>query len=247
MPELKNIDRLPAAAQKPISEFAAKLLALHGTEIESIVVFGSAAGPNFTPKISDINLAVIFYSINFAVVHKSAGLARRGRKHRITAPLFLTREYIHDSMDVFPIEFAEIKDHHVPIYGADIFRNLSIDEKHVKILCKGQVRGKILRVRQAYLDCGGDPHAVKKILVGSLNSLVPVFRQLLRISGLEPAIEKPDVLRQMAGRFFLDVDVLTAVYQHKIRRTPLKHSQVDDHFKNYLQQLQQLAIRIDRL
>ena len=66
--------------------------------------------------------------------------------------MFLTRDYVLNSLDVFPIEFSEIKDQYKVIFGDDIFKDVEIPSKDVRLLCEQQVKGKLLHLRQAYVE-----------------------------------------------------------------------------------------------
>ena len=125
-PSLKNINEFPASIQPVITDFANKLAESLGGNVLSILVYGSAAGINYNPGISNINIAVIVKALDFSVLKQSIDLIKSARKHKIATPLFLTREYILGSLDVFPVEFSEIKEQHKVIFGEDIFKDLGI-------------------------------------------------------------------------------------------------------------------------
>lgn len=247
MTEFKSIDRLPVDVREKVVDYSRRLLDIHADNIVSIVVYGSAAGVNFTPGVSDINLAVVFRTLDLAVFTKTLKLAAGGRKDRITAPLFLTADYIHNSLDVFPIEFNEIKDQNIVIFGEDVFAPMEIDAKHLRLLCEAQIKGKLLRIRQAYLESGGKPGIIRHILTDSLNALIPVFRQLLRLKGVSPAARKEELLKQLAAQFSLDASALVAIHQHRSHAASLSPSRLEQYLKDYLGQLEQLAGHIDRL
>ncbi len=247
MPELKNIDQLPAKARERVSQYTRKLLDLHGENIESILVYGSAASPNFQPGVSNVNIAVIVRSLDFGVLQKSLKLSAWGNKRGFPAPLFLTRGYINTSVDVFPIEGSEIKESHIVIFGPDIFADLVVDVRHVRLFCEEQVKGKLLRLRQSYLDSQANPKLLRNLLIDSLNSLIPVFRQLVRLTGVQPAVEKDELLRQLAARFSINTEAFLAVHLDKNRPVPLNRALLHTHLKDYLHQLQQLADHIDHL
>src|SRR5437667_194921 len=84
--------------------------------------------------------------------NQTLDLVKWGRKHRISTPLFMTKEYVLHSTDVFPIEFTEIKERHRIIFGEDIFKDLDIPFKDMRLLCEQQIKGKLLHLRQAYLE-----------------------------------------------------------------------------------------------
>ena len=163
-PSLKNIKEFPLLIQPAITEFANKLLEYLQDNVLSILVYGSAAGVNFNPGVSNINIAVIVKDLDFPVLNKSLGLVKWAHKHKIATPLFLTKSYILSALDVFPIEFTEIKEQHKVIFGEDIFMDLAIPLKDVRLLCEQQIKGKLLHLRQAYLDIGSNPSVLKKLL-----------------------------------------------------------------------------------
>jgi predicted nucleotidyltransferase len=226
-----HIAHLPTKIRDMVIHYCGQILSIHGDKVVSITLYGSAAAADFNVKTSDINLAVVFETLDFGIFEKSLKFVAQGRKQRIPAPLFLTEEYILRSLDVFPIEFAGIKDNHKVLFGKDVFTGLEIGIKHLHLFCEAQIKGKILRIRQAYLESNGRPHHVQAILKDSLHALFPVFRQLVRLSGHTPAATKEDLLKQLGTQFSLDVPALKGERQ----------------LKDYLLQLENLAKQIDAL
>ena len=99
---------IPPSIQPIIIEFVHKLLKNSDDNVLSIVVYGSAAGPaiggsgpaiggsgvNYNHGVSNINIAVIVKNLDFSVLNQSVILVKWGHKHKISTPLFLTKEYI---------------------------------------------------------------------------------------------------------------------------------------------------------
>jgi hypothetical protein len=243
----KNISELPYPIQPLITEFAQKLSEKSGDNILSILVYGSAAGVNYHHGLSNINIAVIFKNLDFSVLNQNLGLIKAYRKHKIATPLFLTREYILSGLDVFPIEFSEIKGQHKVIFGEDIFKDMDIPLKDIRLLCEQQIKGKLLHLRQAYLDIGSNPAILKKILLAALTDLIPVFRQLIHLKGQKPLEQKEEMLGQLATMYSLDLNPLTAIYQDKSRKMPISSHQVEAHLQNFLNQLETLSRHMDSL
>ena len=119
MTALKNIDQLPPAIRPAVVSYLEEMLSLHEGNLLSVFLYGSAAGANYVPKHSDINLCFIFKKLDFEVLEESLKSAAKGAKKKITAPLFFTKEMIVASSDVFPVEFLEMKEHH-QLGNADI-------------------------------------------------------------------------------------------------------------------------------
>lgn len=242
-----NIDHLPLVVQGKIALYVRKLLDIHADNVLSVLVYGSALNINFVPKASNVNIAVVFKSLDFTVFQKSLKLTAQGRKERIAVPLFLTVDYIRSSLDVFPIEFSEIKGQHCVIYGEDVFASMVVDVRHMRLLCEAQVKGKLLRVRQAYLESQGDLRALKNILKDSLGDLIPVFRQLIVLSKEEPSLNKEELLKQLATKFAIDTSAFIAIQKDKSHVLPLSSAKLEEYLRGYLLSLEQLSIRIDSL
>ena len=238
---------IPQSIQPVIIEFVHKLLKNSDDNVLSIVVYGSAAGVNYNHGVSNINIAVIVKNLDFSVLNQSLALVKWGRKHKISTPLFLTKEYILNSLDVFPIEFSEIKEQHKVVFGEDIFKDLDVPLKDVRLLCEQQVKGKLLHLRQAYLDIGSNPSVLKNLLLSALSDLVPVFRQLIILKGQKPVEQKEGMFEQLAKIFSLDPAPFLAVYHDKNRKTLIPSNQVEAHLQNFLSQLENLSRHMDSL
>ena len=246
-PLLKNISEFPRSIQPVITEFVHKLLILMPDNVHSVLVYGSAAGVNYNHGISNINIAVIVKNLDFSVLKQSLGLIKSSRKHKIATPLFLTKDYILSALDVFPVEFSEIKEQHKVIFGEDIFKDLDIPLKDVRLLCEGQIKGKLLHLRQAYLDVGSNPSVLKKFLLSALNDLVPIFRQLIILKGQKPIEKKEEMLGQLAKIFSLDPEPFLAVTHDKNKKILISSNQVEAHLQNFLNQLESLSRHMDSL
>ncbi len=246
-PSLKNINELPASIQPVITQFANKLLENLDDNIASILVYGSAVGVDYKPGISDINIAVIVKNLDFAVLKQSLATVKWGHGHKIATPLFLTKDYVLNSLDVFPLEFTEIKDQHKVVLGDDIFKELEIPLKDLRLLCEQQVKGKLLRLRQAYVEANGQPRLLKDFLLSALSDLWPVFRQLIVLKGQKPFAQKEEMLGQLAKIFSLDITPFLALYQDKSKKAPLASNQVEAHLQNFISQLESLSRHLDSL
>ena len=168
MEGLQNLEQLNKQIISPVSHYAENLIKIHKRNILSIAIYGSAVGEDFIFGVSDINMAVILDKLGFEDLKKSLLIVSRGLKYKISAPLFLTKDYVIASTDVFPIEFFQIKENNIVIFGEDIFGPLRIDGENLRLFCEQQIKGKLVRVRQAYLEIGLRQAGIKHILKDSL-------------------------------------------------------------------------------
>lgn len=246
-PSFQNISELPRPIQPVITEFVDKLSKSLNDNVHSILIYGSAAGINYNHGVSNINIAVIVKTLDFGVLNQSLGLVKWGHQRKIATPLFLTRDYILGAVDVFPVEFSEIKSQHKIIFGEDIFEGLDIPLKDVRLLCEQQIKGKLLHLRQAYLDVGPNPSVLKNLLLAALRDLLPVFRQLIILKGQKPLEQKDKMLEGLAKIFSLDAAPFLAIIHDKNKKILISSSQVEAHLQNFLNQLENLSRQMDSL
>ena len=70
-------------------------------------------------------------------------------------PRFFTTELMNQSSDVFPIEFLDIRTTHVILHGTDPLADLEIRRDHLRLQCERELREKLMRLREGYVEAHG--------------------------------------------------------------------------------------------
>ncbi len=247
MAELFNLERLPDEVKKKVVPYLQNLFEVHNENIISVFVYGSAAGKDFVPKRSDINLLIVFRQLQFDDLKKSLKIVSKGIEKKITAPLFLTRRHIETSADVFPVEFMELKENHILLYGEDIWESLKIDKANIRLQCEEQIKGKLIRLRQAYLEVGLKRKGIEALIKESLYALLPIFRNMLRLKGKTPPVGKEDILISLCAEFDLDADIFLAILKDKRDDEKIGSQEIEPAFERYLGEIHKLALAVDKL
>jgi len=239
--ESLKLDGIKPELKTAIQPYLVKLLEIHKENIISVVLYGSATGKYFIPGKSDINLAVVFKDLQLQQLKISLSTVNSGISKRITAPLFLSLSHIETSKDTFPIEFIEIKENNILIYGKDVFSGLKIDEANLRLFCKKEIEGKLIRIRQAYLEIGLKKKGVEVLMKESLNSLIPVFRALLRQKPQTPPVDKEQILIEFCNYYGLSKDVFIAILRDRMNDEKIKGEDVEVFFEKYLKEIEKLS------
>ncbi|HCG77268.1 MAG: hypothetical protein COZ37_03865 [bacterium (Candidatus Ratteibacteria) CG_4_10_14_3_um_filter_41_18] len=245
--KLINTEKLPLAVKKSLSSYLEKLLEIHGDNLLTIILYGSATGKDFIPGSSDINLLLEFQRIDLPVLKKSLKLVAQGRRRKIVAPLFFTKEYMESSSDVFPIEFLEITRNHLLLYGEDPFVNLKINQENLRLECEEQLRSKLIRLRQTYLEVGLQKKGLDRLLKNSLTSLIPVFRNMLYFKGKVVPHKKEQVLNDLGEEFAIDSKTFLAIWQDKKDNNLIGQEDAEIVFGRYIDELFKLTESVDKL
>lgn len=247
MSELINTDKLPQNVRKNFVPYAEKLLNLYPGRVRAAAVTGEAAGADYHPKNSQITSVFVFDEVDFRTFHAALSVVDGGAKKGIAPPLFFSEEYLRNSLDVFPVEFLDIKEQHILIYGEDIFAELDIQTEHLRLFCEQQVKGRLIRIRQAYLEVGLKRQGTEAMLKDSLASLIPVFRNLIRLKGQSPDTGKKGIIAQLAQNFDIDGRVLAAIAGDKADDEKIGGQDVAVICEKYMNELQKLARQVDQL
>jgi predicted nucleotidyltransferase len=205
--ETLMLSNLSSDTQKVIGPFLSDILKSHKEDIVSIYVIGSAVTKDFHAKYSDINTLIVVKEIKIPFFDFIAALGKRYGKRKIRAPLVITRDYISRSMEVFPMEFLEMKTINRLVYGDDILRDVKIEKADVRLQCERELKGRLQHLCQGYIKAMGNRKVLKDLFVGSLSGYFPIFRGILFLYGKGIPKEKVNVLYALNECFDVDMNV----------------------------------------
>ncbi|MDI6808337.1 MAG: hypothetical protein QME66_05075 [Candidatus Eisenbacteria bacterium] len=247
MEPLKNLEKLRPDVAKVVEPYLRDFLAIERDAIESAFIFGSATGPDFVPGHSNVNIALLVKEISPAFLRKCLKLVESGFKKRIVAPVFLTPSYVATSLDVFPIEFLDMRETSLLVYGEDPFAGVELSNQSLRLECEQQLKGALLRVRQAYLEIGLAKRGLEKVLEQSLNSLIPIFRAMLVLKDMKPPRRKAEIVSSVSEAFGIRSGILTTILDMKLGRKRVPQGEEEKLLSEYLVCIEELASFADTL
>lgn len=247
MTTLKNLDGIHASARANVEAYVLRLISTLGAAVRSVAIYGSATGPDYLPKKSNVNVVVVVDTLTHEMLAGLVHTVEIGKKQRIVPPLLVTPDYIKTSLDVFPMEFLEIKDTEVVVYGEDAFQGLEISRANLRLECESQLKGAMLRTRQAYLELGGRKRGAEQVLHASLTALVPVFRTMLRLKGAEPPRGKAETIRALGEAFGVETSIFMAVLRDKSGDEKISGADSLQVLGKYVDYIEVLAEKLDQM
>jgi hypothetical protein len=128
--------------------------------------------------------------------------AKLGKNH-IAAPLVMTASYIRDSLDAFPLEFLEVQQQHVTLFGPDAFADLAFEEGDVRLQCERELKVILIGLRQGLLASMGNERALGELEVDAAAGLLRTLRGMLWLKGqreAKPAGEVVAAVETLTGR-----------------------------------------------
>lgn len=236
---------IPENVKKMTEEFTGALKNIYGDKLISVVLYGTAASGEYALKHSNINVAVVLEDASIEALAGCAGILNK-RKFRAINPIFFTEDYIKRSTDVFPIEFLDMKENNIILYGRDILKDLDISIKNLRFQCEQELKSKIINLKRVYLRTKNFS-LLKNILFKSITSAIHILRNIIRLKGKAPAYAKEDVVDLVGREFGVDVSALQKILDARIKNTRLAHAEAVSLFSSLIGTLEIISDKIDRM
>jgi predicted nucleotidyltransferase len=220
---------------------------IYGSDLLSIMLYGSGARGEYIPKKSDINFLILLSENGIERLSRAFEVVARWRKSRVNTPLFLTKNYVHSSLDVFPIEFLNLKAHYKVIYGEDVLQDLIIEKKFLRLQCERELKGKLLQLREQFLETSGSKREIESLIVRSAPTFYSIFRALLFL--LDKAIPSgsKELLSLIAQKTGLNSNLFLDILKIKEGSKKLTTAEAVSFMEAYIEQIKKLSAAIDEM
>jgi len=222
------------------------LRATHGDNLASVVLYGSAAAGDQVELRSDYNLLIALNRITPEDLRQAQAPMREWRRLGHPLPVYFTVEELSDAADVFPIEFHQMANARIVLFGRDPFEFVKLSDAHLRHQAEYELRSKLIQLRRLYIPASVSVEKLCDLMSDSLASFASLFRAVLMLHGAEPPIAKPDTVRATAKLLKLDPEPFERIFA--IRATgerPTTEEEANKLFGSYLVQIEQVVEAVD--
>jgi hypothetical protein len=233
--------------EKTISDFVSRLRAAAGANLESVILFGSAVAGDFHPEFSNLNLFCVIRDNSFAALQALAPAVKWWDAQKQPPPLFMTRDEIARSTDVFTIELIDMQQHHRIVFGADVLQGLSIPANLHRVQVEYELREKLALLRQHLLLASGSDSRLWELLLRSVSSFTTLFRHALIVLGHDAPVGKREAVQSLSKQIGFDASGILQVLDVRERKSDRKKFDVADVFSRYLAALEQVTAAVDKM
>jgi hypothetical protein len=223
-----------------------------GSDLVSVVLYGSAAVGDHNEKFSDYNVLCVLSQITPAQLGASETIFRWWREQGNPAPLLLTADEVRTSTDCFAIEFHDIKEHHRILYGSDVVSMLEIDRSFYRAQVEHDLRAKLLRLRQKASGILSDKDVLRRLLIDSISTFCVLFRHALILHGDEgdgakASARKRDIIARAHARFGIDSTPFNNLLDQREEKTKPKEIEPEALLSVYLKEIGKVIDAVDSL
>ena len=207
---VENLDfkGLPSMAANKIRPFFEEVMQCCPEKVHSVYV-------------TDVNSLIVLNDLHFEFFKFLAPLGKKFKSKGIAAPLVMTPSYIQDSLDVFPMEFLELRLIHKTALGPDIVQNLEIDPVLLRLQCEREIKTRLIGLWNGYISSTGETDMIAQLLYRSIKGCMPLFRSIVFLLGKLPPIKKMDVIGAISDNTGIDKDILIKALL--LKESPIKN------------------------
>ena len=231
------------STEAKLTDLVARMKEFAGENLESIILYGSAARGDFKEGHSDLNVLCVLRSVATRELTRVAPVVHWWcRDQNEPAPLFFTAEELRQSADVFSIELLDIQQSRRVLYGADVVAGIVVPMNLHRVQVEHDLRTLLLKLRQHFLLNGQKENELRAAAAKSSSSVFSLLRHALIAFGEEPPANAHEVFARIAALTGVDAEAFAAAF--KLRAY---HAPADDIVRAYGQYLNALTVVISGL
>ncbi len=122
-----------------------------GKNLRSLILYGGVAKGDYTSGKSNTNILLVFDHVDLNVLDALSVPFQKAMLDFRMAPFILTSSEVEPSSNVFAGKLFDIQKHHALLYGEDVLRNLTFDEKHLQFIAEQELRNQLSRMKYFYI------------------------------------------------------------------------------------------------
>ncbi len=230
-------DRLEAALDRLVEQLGESQV-----PVDFAVLYGSAARGDWDPARSDVNLLLVVSDPSPESLKRLSATLTAWHESGFTPPLLLGRSEWLRATDVFPIEITDMRLCHRTLVGADPLDGLTVPANDLRRALESELRGKLMRLRQAFVRFHGVPQVLGGFARSSCSELLALLRTTAVLLGRDPGSRADGGIEALAAELG---DSGAAVRQVADGRRDLEWPCPDPLFAAYLDAVQRAADLVD--
>ena len=232
--------------ERKLNELVSRLKEAAGKNLESVVLYGSAATGGYRAGASDLNVLCTLVTMDLHELQLLAPVVLWWtREEREPPPLFFLSEELARSTDVFAIESLDVKRAHRVLFGVDPIAGLEVPMNLHRVQVERDLRLLLLRLRQHALLAGRDESEYVSVLKKTSPSALTLLRHALIAFGQEPPTGSADLFARVAELTGAGASAFQA--PHDFHEGGGLKQDVFEAYDNYIHALEKVILALDKL
>jgi hypothetical protein len=174
---------LSADERSVLNGLASELGRVFGARLRSVVAYGLDAPA--TPRV--LHALALVDRLAFEDLVKCLPYVPNWQRRSLAVPLILEFEEFLRTLDVFPLEYGDIIAHHVIISGTSPFVTARVAPADRRRACELSAKSHLIHLREGFLESGGHPDAVTRLIAASAPAFVALLRNIALLADDDPS------------------------------------------------------------
>ena len=217
-----------------------------GDQLLAVVLYGSSVAGDYIDGKSDYNLLLLAREWRSSDLDAIRAIIGKWVESGNPAPLCFTPERFKAAADVFPMEMLDIIESHKVLFGSDLVNDIKVELTHLRHQAEFELRSKLLKLRQAYLQLRKPKKDLQLLLVDSLSSFQAVCRGALRLFRKEIPADKLLATKELGKQLNVSTDAFETIHQLKKDPSLAKMQDITELFDRYLNEIEYILDQIDK-
>lgn len=228
-------------------ELVSQVRAALGDNLVAVILYGSAITAPGNVKQADYSTTVVARELSAQALNKLRPAMKLWVEAGFSLPVFFTKQEFVASLDVFAIEFRQMKRAYRVLYGEDLIAEREASPANLRLQIEYELRGKLLRLRSLYLPEGGSVEQLTRLMTDSIVSFIRYLRPVLELLGQAPPLGRLATVQQVGARLHVDVTPLERILRLRDEPVRLLEAEAQDLFASYVDCLSKLIAAVDEL
>jgi hypothetical protein len=216
-----------------------------GSNLKSVVLYGSAAAGDFVPDVSGHDIVVVTDRLGSADLEAVSETVRRWTKAGNSIPQLFTAQELLSSADVFPIELLDMQQSRRVLFGSDPLVDLKIDMQDYRTQLERELKVRLLLLRRRYVAANHDEQRIGELMIASLSTFLVLLRGVLRLYNEAVPATKAEAIDGLTKYVNLDPEPFRRVLALKQRSAKPAAGEMRRLFASYLQEIERLIHVVD--
>jgi predicted nucleotidyltransferase len=182
-------EALPAAVRSWLSQVSQTLIDSLGEELESLILFGSAA-EGLMRASSDVNLLIVLSRFDPERIDRASAVLQDAAAAVELHPMFLLASEVPLAAESFSVKFDDIAHRHVVLYGTDPFEILKIPRALLVKRLQQVLFNLTLRLRTLYAVGRAREESLAAVIADTAAPLRRSAYSILELRGGHPSSPK---------------------------------------------------------
>ncbi len=230
-----------------LRELVERLQAAVGDNLIAVVLYGSAANPEFHEEHPEFNVLCLLGRLDGNELTTVLPVAGWWRKKGHPAPLVFTLDELRASADIFAIELVDMKRHHRVLWGNDFLESFEVPMTLHRLQVEREMRTSVIRLRQLFLESRGRRDELAALMIASASTFATLFRHSLIALGETAPDSRRLAADRLAQRVGFDPAAFHLVLDLREGKRGKRDINAEAAFAAYLNTVTQVADAIDRL